>query len=780
MAFCTLAIIFLLNGSIQAEAVAKNMDLAIMLSEKATVPEQCAAEQLAEYVKKCTGRTATLKKESADFTGNKIYVGKTLFAESNGIRFDNGRDDESWIVKSFGNTLVIAGGGRTGTLYGVYHYLEDVVGVRWWNPFEEDVPLKQGMPITGLSLSGKPAFEVRDIFSSYDPDHGQFTSRCRLGHYDGKMDPKYGGVLLYASKYSVHTFGIYIPGEKYGKTHPEWFALNSGNRNTSGGRSGSAAQPCLTNKEMRREMAKNVLTSIREKMEEAKQKGLPPPTICDVSENDNENPCQCPECSAFVEKAGQSGLILDCINEIADKVAQEFPDMTLMTLAYRYSEKAPLNNIRPRPNVMVVLCDTASNQATKLDLPENKFFIRYLKDWTNISDKIRIWDYAKIFGGPQFPYPSEYTYADDIRLFKAHNVKQLFIELEGPVESDVYDYKMYLLSRFTENPNADFDALSKNFTDGFYGPAGTLFREYRKSIYKAQKEYGTYVSWFPQIASISYLTPEVVLNAEKLFDKGTEMLKNDPARLKRWELARLSLDFGALLRYPHLNFDYQKKYGVGKEFPIGFDTLVARVRTTWKENALLRLESSKASESIAEMEKQITSVKCVKFGSDAFKLPKKFSNIPAERVFDYPLEMVWLHEKAGVSIAQDLESPKGSKAILVKVLDDRSYDNPLELQTYSCKMQKTIWSRKLQLSNVTGPGYNWYCYSGTPIHADSYLALFKSWVVQLYVPEIVNVKNPDFLFDVWVHMKLDGPVYPHGKKNKPNAIWIDRIVIVRK
>ena len=43
-------------------------------------------------------------------------------------------------VKTVDGSLVIAGGRPRGVLYGVYHFLEDVVGVRWLSPVAEYVP----------------------------------------------------------------------------------------------------------------------------------------------------------------------------------------------------------------------------------------------------------------------------------------------------------------------------------------------------------------------------------------------------------------------------------------------------------------------------------------------------------------------------------------------------------------------------------------------------------------------------------------------------------------
>ena len=71
-----------------------------------------------------------------------------------------------------------------------------------------------------------------------------------------------------------------------------------------------------------------------------------------VSQNDTYAPCECAACRALDEaEGGHSGSILAFVN----RVAAEFPDQTLSTLAYQYSRSAP-RALRPLPNVSIMLC----------------------------------------------------------------------------------------------------------------------------------------------------------------------------------------------------------------------------------------------------------------------------------------------------------------------------------------------------------------------------------------------------------------------------------------
>ena len=76
--------------------------------------------------------------------------------------------------------------------------------------------------------------------------------------------------------------------------------------------------------------------------------------IISVSQNDgNFTYCQCDNCKKIDEaEGGPSGSIIYFLN----KLAARFPDKEFSTLAYLYSMNPP-KNIKPLPNVNIMLCD---------------------------------------------------------------------------------------------------------------------------------------------------------------------------------------------------------------------------------------------------------------------------------------------------------------------------------------------------------------------------------------------------------------------------------------
>jgi hypothetical protein len=183
----------------------------IVLAQKATAAEQTAANELAGYLRQITGATFPVQTEDKlPAEGNRVFVGSTDFAKSQGFSADK-LGPEEWIIRTMGKDLVIIGGQPRGTIYGAYHFLEDVLGIHWWSPFEESVPQCKTLRIRVLQLQGKPVIQYRDIYMLYGNDGGRFAARNRLNRDgDARIAAQYGGSRDYGPPYHVHTFNAYF------------------------------------------------------------------------------------------------------------------------------------------------------------------------------------------------------------------------------------------------------------------------------------------------------------------------------------------------------------------------------------------------------------------------------------------------------------------------------------------------------------------------------------------------------------------------------------------
>jgi len=440
----------------------------IVVGHEPTLAERTAASELASYLQKATGTAfATVQEGDAPKAGAAIYIGHTALAKRQGID-PAALGSEQWVMRSVGDALILTGGRPRGTLYAVYRFLEDVVGVHWWNPFEETVPRKPMFAVPALDRKGEPRFRYRDIYMLYGGDRGRFAARNRLNRDgDAGIAPEYGGEMGYGPPYHVHTFYSYIPPEPCFKDHPEWFSLIGGKR------SSDHAQLCLTNPGLREVFAAKLAAYIEQARAAAKEKGQPAPTVFDISQNDWGGMCQCEPCQAIAKAEGsEAGPLLDFLNHIADAIRPKYPDVFIDTLAYQMTQQAP-KSIRPRDNLIIRLCDTTSNFTRPITHPENQAFRDHLLSWAKIAKNLRVWDYAVTYA-PYYglPLPTVHTYAADYRFYAEHNVEGVFTEHEYPILADLRDLKVWMMMKLLEDPHRDCEALLREFADGFYGPAG--------------------------------------------------------------------------------------------------------------------------------------------------------------------------------------------------------------------------------------------------------------------------------------------------------------------
>jgi len=750
--------------------------LDVQISAQATLAEKTAAHEISAYLGRMTGTVPMIRAEGAASVERAIFVGDTAVTRAAGIEVAKLAAEE-WIVRSVDQGVVVAGGGARGTLYAAYHYLEDACGVRWWNPWEEHVPQLREAPLLGLQLTGKPGLQYRDIYMLYGGDGGRFAARSRLNREgDARISPDYGGCRDYGPPYHVHTFYMYIPPKTYFADHPEYFSLVGGKRQAD------RHQLCLSNPEVRKLFITKLKAYIVDREAKAKAAGTPPPVVYDISQNDWRGQCQCDACQAIVKREGDSeaGLLLDFINEIADAIKTDYPHVYIDTLAYQYTQTPPAT-VRPRDNTIIRLCDTRSNATFPITAEENTPFREFLLTWSGIAKNLRIWDYAVTYAKPRgLPYPSVHTYAEDFRFYAEHHVEGVFTELEYPVTADVRDYKVWLMAKLLENPYADTAALAHDFCSGFYGPAGTLFRDYRALLRNSQSQKRAYIGMGPSISSFTFLDFATVSEAQKLFDQGETLLAGDPVRLARWHHARLSLDRATCARWRSLMGDWTRLGNPAADFHLDRGAIVERIREAWTAQAGIRLAGKRREQSLAQMESELTRYTILPL---SLAPPTEFAGIAPDRIHDYTADLTrnWsdiVHvvkdpeAESGITNRLAFPNSGGEKHVLAK------YKLPMPWGLYTPLTKTFNVSAKIEAKDVPAPGYHWYKFGSHPIGTSTYLYFFWSWIIQLDVDGAMVAEAPETRYDIWARIKFTGPDFPHGKADDGNAIYVERVVLV--
>ncbi len=771
----TVGAILTLTQTVRAITLAEDGKATATIVEGAapTPSERTAARELAAYLSKVTGGRFAVVSEGQDpKTKTRIHVGHTACAKAHGVDAST-LAPEAWRMKTVGQDLLLLGVRPRGTLYAVYHFLEDVVGVHWWTPWAESVPRKPSLTVDALDRQGKPTFRYRDIYTLYGHDRGRFAARNRLNRQgDQAIAAEYGGEMAYGPPYHVHTFYKYIPPETYFETHPEWFSLIKGKRTAD------RAQLCLTNPAMRRAFLTKLENYIKTSHAEAKRQGRPAPVVFDISANDWRGMCQCASCQAIAKAEGsEAGPLLDFVNAMADGIKDKYPGVYIDTLAYMMTQKAP-KTIRPRDNVIIRLCDTGSNFTRPITDRRNRAFREHLLSWAKICKNLRIWDYAVTYG-PHYglPLPTVHTYPIDYQFYAEHHVEGVFTEHEYPILADLRDFKVWMMMKMLEDPYRDYPALVQTFMDGFYGPAGKLVREYLTRLEAASEAKPCHLSMGTLPVQYRYLDLPFVRGAMALFDRAEQAVRGDAVLLRRVRHARLPLDRAVVARFRQLVNEWVRAGNPPETIPLDRKAIAERYRDTWSAQIDLRIPPKQQRRERAKIDNELRFL----LGRRTYvPPPKRFRDLPAGTVFDFTAEETRNWNNI-VKRVPDRDAETGvTNRLTLSDKDLAKYKLPMPWGLYDQANRRSAGTGVIQPADVPGPGYHWYKMGTFAIGLSYYLYFFWSWIIQIDVDGVIDPVRPEGKFDVWARIKFEGPGFPHGQADTTNAICVERVVLVKQ
>ncbi len=518
----------------------------ILTQPGANAPELYAAEELARWLGEMTGAKIEVKADATEAPASAIVVGPGSLASSlfPGVAFDKLGVEES-VIRTSGGRMLLAGGRPRGTLYAVYNVLRDRLGIRWWAPWATRVPKRAALVLPDINATFKPAFEARDPFwyPAFDAD---WAPRNGSNSQHSRIDERHGGKVIYQG--FVHTFFPLVPPQQYFATHPEWYSLINGKRQADG------AQLCTTNPELRDFMVDQVKAWLR---------ASPDAAIVSVSQNDCAGACECPNCKAVDDREGShSGTMIELVNYIAAKIAPEFPNVAVDTLAYQYTRKAP-KSVKPLPNVIVRLCSIECNFAAPLTDKSNAKFAADIQDWNRLTDRLYIWDYTTNFAHYVLPHPNYFSLGPNVRFFKEHGVRGLFEQ--GAYQShgsEMSELRAWVLAQLLRDPSQDDRKLIAEFLDGYYGKAAKPIGQYLQLMSDAAK--GLYIGCFSSPGA-SFLRFEVLSKAEKLWQQAEDAVKDQPELLWRVRQGRLPVWYTWLVRWTPLRRECLR---AGAEWPV--------------------------------------------------------------------------------------------------------------------------------------------------------------------------------------------------------------------
>ena len=546
--------------------------LRIYLPRQASGPERTAARELANHLEQATGMRFRVRRERRTRPGDPaIYVGNTRAAREHGIRFES-FEAEEWAIRTVPEGLILGGGRPRGSLYAVFRFLEDHVGVRWWSRYVTHVPRHETLELAPIDARGRPAFSYRDI-------HGElgaplFFARNRInGHY-GEAPEAYGGAERYGPPFMVHTFARYLPPDEHFAEHPEYYSEIEGVRVAEG-------QLCLTNEGLYQAMETRLREFIELGESKARRARRQPPTLYHVGPNDWGRACRCPACRREVGRRGESGLLLGFVNRLAEAIEKDYPHVRIDTLAYYYT-LAPPRIDKPGDEVIIRLSGLQWRDFSRSILDEeNREYREFFDGWAAITPRLRVWDYGVTFGPPgDVPLWNLGALARDYRFFHDQGVEGVFVQHTQAVTSDMRDLKLWVLTKLLEDPQRDVHALVDEFLAGFYGPAAPEIGDYLAELQRRSEAADCPIRPYGTAPQYCYLDLDLVSKAHAWFDRAEQAVAEQPALRHRVQHARMSLDRATLQIWSGLRQEQMLRREEAPALP-ELASVARRLRATW-------------------------------------------------------------------------------------------------------------------------------------------------------------------------------------------------------
>lgn len=555
----------------------------IVISEKADKSTRAVADDMAAILQEITGAVFPVAPDTEQPSPNEIVVGhdNSHLAGLNLAGVTDGFAEDEYEVRTLGARIIIAGAPPRGSINGMYGFLQDHLGCRWFTPGCSRIPKNSILKIGKIADRQKPAFQWR---STSPPQHwdAAWTARNRLSScrvFGGAIsvnslmdDPRVATIRNY---YESH-FLSYVPASLY-KEHPEYYAEINGKRALHSNANERAY--CVSNPGFTKYMAEMLKPSLRAR---TGRYGYRP--IVAIGQADNGKYCQCAECKASYGRVGIAGTYMEFGNRVAEEIEKDYPNAIIDTMAYGFTFKD--TPVKMRPNVQITWCPIDHCHAhafDECDANRDRDFLGILDRWRKNADLIQIWYYHYI-NEAFLPHMNLFATPRNFAEFRRRGVQGIYVEptatsaglrsnpapdgdklmpAYGGAKKDEYftipvglrHLTSYVVCRLLWNPDFDVRQGINEFCETYYGGAGPEMEQaalMMESVDSYERTMGRTFASYRGVhqSSAPMLKWSVVEKMDDLFDRAEKKVAGDPVLLRRVRMLRLTHQMGILCYAP--------------------------------------------------------------------------------------------------------------------------------------------------------------------------------------------------------------------------------------
>ena len=502
-----------------------------------------ASTILKDYIKKSTGFSLKI----GEGTKYSIVIGTCERSKKVMVDYDLSSlgNDGFYIAFKNGNVYIF-GNSEVAVVYGVYEFLERFLGVRFVNVDCDFIPKCSKIEIEEKDVKRTPLFPERTFYcpAGFYDDYKEFAHKLRFSGDFLHYDKRFGTVKRWFNDVpcSPHNSVYYVPKEKYGETHPEFYCKSSFYEELcySNGITDEGDLDCS--------MQESVALAVADSLESYIQKATTEKYFMFGKPDDRNALCHCARCEKNRAKyGGESGLIIVFLNAVIKEVEKRLAekevqsDFQIVTFAYQSTVNPPVdeNNkpvcaqVLPNNRLHIRYAPISADYTYSfLDKRQKLDVSKQLLGWAALTHNLMLWDYMSNFGEHHWYMYNLHYFKENLRLYADNHFSYIFNQGAYNVRREWQaEMKAYIASKLYWDLDLSVEELRKEYVTLYYGPAKNVVFEFfdrMDMFFKEKVENGFHLSLGSEESFISHQNyPLAFLTSLcDLFAKGIEDLKN--------------------------------------------------------------------------------------------------------------------------------------------------------------------------------------------------------------------------------------------------------------
>lgn len=475
-------------------------DYKIVVSSNPDNKIQIASNELQDLFFEATGIRLPIVNDNLEYSkdnkviclGKNNYYQKAL-SSNEALSTENCElEHDGYKINTVGNGIFIYGNYSDGAIFGVYGLLEIEFSFECFSNtgYIIDKNVNE-VTLKNYDVVEVPDFMFRSCYYTHITNNGNTKYRMLFGEGNSFS-------VRYGKDDGAHNTELYVPFKEYNdpqkadKYHPDWF-------------SGDGTQLCYYANGNEKEY-EALINTVFEVM---KQDFIDNPNgyFFRLGQADTTTWCNCSACAASIQKynANSAGVVFFA-NDLAEKMdawllsaegKPYFRDYRIMFLSYGLSLSAPtryneqtktyegIDGIKCHDKVMPWFAPIELNYTQKIDNDINKTFYDAFMGWDAISNEMSFYTYSTNFHNYLVPL----NFFDQLQLFYQYGAKSngyFICDLgqrgQSSAVTGFQTLMSYLISKLSWDVNTDIAAATKNFFDGYFGPAAQSMMSYYNSF----------------------------------------------------------------------------------------------------------------------------------------------------------------------------------------------------------------------------------------------------------------------------------------------------------